>query len=1536
MAKFKYPGKKITTNGNQLVAKTEAKISQCGVFYPITPSTEQGENFEMQVAHGGLTVFGEKVKAIEAEGEHAAQGGAIAMSVTGKRVSNFTSGQGIIYGLEQYYHAPGKLSTMVLNVGARALTKHALNVHCGHDDIYAAMDTGWAMFMAKDAQQAVDQSVILRKVTELALTPGMNIQDGFLTTHLERTFCEPEAELLRVYLGKADDLIDCPNDFQKELFGEKRKRVPDMYNLKTPLLLGSVQNQEHYMTGVISRRCAFNDYILKYTEECMQEFGELTGRHYGLISQYNCTDADTVFVALGSAAENIEAAVDYIQEKHRHTVGVVHINVIRPFPEKAIVKALAGRKNVIILERTDEPNSGANPIGRDIRTALFKALQNGQITRAEIPILIDGVYGLGSRDFRPEHALGAYEYAQGKSARQDGQKVNEGDNFLYLGVNHPYAIVSEDKPSLLPASAISVRIHSIGGWGAITTGKNMAEIIGNLSSISKYHTDEHSQVMHISANPKYGSEKKGAPTNYFLVAAREKIRVNCDLLHVDVVLCCDPKIFTHTNPLKGLRPGGAFIWESESNAQEVWQRIPPKYRHEIIDNKIKLYTLCGFKIARTLSPNESLQTRMQGNSFLGAFFSVSTFLQDHGISKENFLETVLHQYKKKFSKLGDDVVASNLEVMKEGFEYVQEINYGKIEAKDESTLTGAVIKPADPCQACFSQEITEAAPIYQYTNYKSEFLTGNLEQQVASALTSTGIIPAKTGEKISKYVSRMKTPVYDPYKCTQCMACINICPDTALFNTVQNVETYIGKIFKHYISNSEDKNLLCEKIDSITDELRASMNNELLDKIDPVTPLHELLDKQLEKLTISAPTRQEISAIMHTLPLGYGKTKLSFQMMEKQAAGSGGLFSIFVTDHCKGCAECVDACGPHEALQMQSETSELRAQHLTATEYFKQLPSTPHKYLGKYNIDNIEETRDAILHNHLLVQENYSAMVSGDGACAGCGEKSVLRGLASITEALMRPTFREKAGRLEKCIRDIKFNGVACLDEIQEKSPLSYKNILYSICHLIMDLGAEDLASSQARIEKEFTGDNHDLIQALILVMQTDANNHKDFHIIEGKFQGMAAMGMTASTGCNTVYGSTHPANPHSYPWMNSLFQDGATIGWLVAESFMLDHAKRSVLPERIANLILQKVHNFSAEDYENLIHFDDAQMTEREVRELPKVWAVGGDGAFGDIGFQNVSKVVLQNRPNLQIIMLDTQVYSNTGGQNSDSSLMPGGYDMNQYGKHHEGKLTERKEVAQIFTSGHGSPFVACVSMGNIAKFYRALIDGLLYRGTCFIQSFTTCQPEHGVADNMSATQALRVRDARGVIEFIYDPAKGELNSETFDVTSNPRSARDWQTKKDGAGNLFDYNIPQWAATEGRFKKHFIKLAPAEEIISLEEAILRLNQNDITYRHFLLKNHRAYLPTKGIYVDVVLPDGKKNRFGVSRQMALFTVERRKNWRRMQSTNNIKNIDYLAQSKMLRDFDAGEIDHKSFFQDTRKIFEDYLLAIHNDQKEPMN
>src|SRR5213594_4199789 len=1210
-----YPGIRVTANGNQLVSyHTETRIADAGVFYPITPSTEGGELYQQAFAEGKLNVFGHNTIAVEAEGEHAAQGGAIAHSVCGKRVVNFTSGQGVVYGVEQYYHAPGKCSTIVLEVAARALTKHALNVHCGHDDVYGALDTGWIIVFGKDAQQTADQALVLRRVTELSLTPGMNVMDGFLTSHLERTFYKHESELIRQYLGAPEDIIDCPTESQRVLFGPKRRRVPKMIDLTNPVLLGPVQTQEHYMQGVVARRNNFVEPILEFFEDAYREFGKLTGRDYGLVSQYKTDDADTVFVSLGSAAENVEAAVDYMREQWGVKVGSIHPNVFRPFPEAAIVKALSGKKNVIILERTDEPLAGDNPMGKDIRTALHKALQGEaglpHITAEQMPRLFSGVYGLGSRDFRPEHTIGAYEFAVGQRKRKDGKSAADGVSFLVLGIDHPYEVKADDTPSLLPEGNIAVRFHSVGGWGAITTGKNLGAIIGDLNDLL-YQRDRivdefgnPKEIIHVSANPKYGSEKKGAPTAYFMIAGPERIRVNCDLRHVNVVLCCDPKAFTHTNPLDGMSEGGCLLWESEEEGEQAWERLPLWARQQIIEKKIRVFTLPGFQIARNATDRGDLQLRMQGNAFLGGFFAVSPLLHEFGITQDQFREAVHKQYVKKFGRLGEAVVKSNMEVMTQGFERVREIRVGELHAADRSTLRGIALLPMVDGEApsenggcgCRSHAIPEGqderTPLTRVAAFDAEFRGGLGYNQPASPLASLGVMAAGSGDTASKYVARRETPLYIPENCTQCMECIAVCPDTALPNCSQDLETILRTAVTNYVTDASERQNMLRLMPEIEKRTRDMMRAGLAK--DP-PPIQQIIQKVTNEVNGFSPqAKREFFDVIDRVPMAYQKANAIFATPEKKSPGGGGVFSIFVSDLCKGCAACVTACGDHRALRMVQETEDVNAEHETGTSFLNLLPDTPQKYLGLYNDLRPQDSKTATLRNMLMVRRNYDALVSGDGACAGCGEKSILRAIAAVTEAYMRPLYHAKADRLRAKANELEKDGVQKLAELKARSQEEYDLFRQAVAHLLMGLGGEDDKDTKARIASHGPISDRDVIDAITAVMRQEAFNHRDLQRIDGRLgNGMSVMAMAAHTGCNTVYGSTPPNNPHPYPWMNSLFQDGITVGWLLGESFIVDHARRSVIPERLADVLMNRDQDvISPREYYEYVHFTDALMT--------------------------------------------------------------------------------------------------------------------------------------------------------------------------------------------------------------------------------------------------------------------------------------------------------------------------------------------------------
>jgi pyruvate-ferredoxin/flavodoxin oxidoreductase len=886
-----------------------------------------------------------------------------------------------------------------------------------------------------------------------------------------------------------------------------------------------------------------------------------------------------------------------------------------------------------------------------------------------------------------------------------------------------------------------------------------------------------------------------------------------------------------------------------------------------------------------------------------------------------------------------------MEVMEQGFSRVQEIKYGDFADPDRSSMRNPPVRPIGdttiiPTAGCGTGCGTSPIPLpaaqtprYAFqtlAKFDLEYRSGLGYHQPAGALASLGVMGAGSGATQSKYVARRETPVYIAENCTQCMECITACPDTALPNTSQDVSTVLKTAAHYYVTDSTQRQKLVAELRGIEERARTAMVAAIEAK--QKTPFKDLIGKEIEALTaIDENAKAQFIGIISKLPLAYNLVPAIFRSIEKKAPGQGGLFSIFVSDLCKGCGECVQVCGEHDALRMTVETEELNADLTTAQIFSRLLPDTPQKYLGLYNDDLPQDSREAALRNHLMVRRNYEALVSGDGACAGCGEKSILRSAASVTEAYMRPLYHKKADRLRAKATRLENEGLAKLQALKARSQSEYQLFCRSVAHIILGLGGEDQEDTSKRVAAHGPISDEEILQAIVAVLRQDAFNHRDLQAIDGRHaNGMSVMFMGASTGCNTVYGSTPPSNPHPYPWMNSLFQDGATISWLLSESAIINHARRSVVPERLADALLDRNDKVSSEaDYFTLTHLDDALMTDQEIRELPKVWVIGGDGALGDIGFQNVSKVILQNRPNVKMLMLDTQVYSNTGGQNSDSSTMLGGYDMNQFGIASQGKLIEKKNVAEAFTSGHGSPFVAQVSMANAAKLYKAMLDGLEYRGTAFFQAYTTCQPEHGVADNMSADQAKLVRDSRGMPEFVYNPRNGETSQETFDLKGNPTPNRDWwRTKFKSNGEEYNYTVAHWALTEGRFRKHIksIKEEEACNLVHFDDMLLFINQDDVVYRRVFDPAHRSFVPNFGVYFKAEI-NGKMKHYAVSRQMILFAVERRKAWRMLQSKAGVVNKDYLAQKGLLKKLDAGELPLSDAKARARELIAAELAAI---------
>src|SRR5437763_1151827 len=316
-----FPGIPTTSDGAGMVTWVETHITQGACAYPITSSTTMGGGYQVEVANGKKNLWGEELAFIEPESEHSAATTCEGFAVAGGRVTNFTSGQGLILMKEVLYVIAGKRLPIVFHIGARALTSQGLNVHTGHDDVVGVADCGWGVLYARNAQEAGDLALISRRAAEETETPFLNVQDGFLTTHTIENVRLAEPELMRQFVGH-------PAEGTRPLFDPR-----------LPLMSGVVQNQDSYMKGKIAQR-KWYDRVLPTLTGVMDEYTRLTGRKYDEVMPYRLADAEYAIVGSGCMIETGEASVDWIREHMGIKVGLLHVTSWRPFPSIEIVEAL--------------------------------------------------------------------------------------------------------------------------------------------------------------------------------------------------------------------------------------------------------------------------------------------------------------------------------------------------------------------------------------------------------------------------------------------------------------------------------------------------------------------------------------------------------------------------------------------------------------------------------------------------------------------------------------------------------------------------------------------------------------------------------------------------------------------------------------------------------------------------------------------------------------------------------------------------------------------------------------------------------------------------------------------------------------------------------------------------------------------------------------------------------------------------------------------------------------------------------------------
>ncbi len=1422
--KFKYPGKRDAIDGNTAVIMVEREASHGAGAYPITPSTQMGEYWAEEVAKGHLNTAGQPLIFVEPESEHAAAGVTAGMSMTGMRAVNFTSAQGLAFMHESLYAAVGKRLTYVLNLGCRAITKASLNVHCAHDDYHCADDTGFIQVFAKNAQESADLNMIARKTAELALTPAMVAQDGFLTTHLIEPMLVPERELINEYLGLADDLIDTPTPAQQMLYGPKRRRIPAIWDVDNPMQTGIVANQDAYMQAVAGQRPYFFEHIPALTDQCMDEFYALTGRRYNRVAAYRCDDADYIILGMGSMTVQAEAVADWMRKHRDVKVGVVNLTMFRPFPGDLLGKVLKGKKGVAVLERTDQPLSEDLPLMREVRATVTKCVENAREnsyanyatydSAKDMPSLYSGCYGLGSRDLQPEGLIAAVEnmlpgaahrkfyylsvdFVRDESANPKQEIRQQELQAAYPGIKG-MALRGTENPNLLPEKAIAVRLHSIGGWGMVTTGKNLAMTLFELLGWD------------IKANPKYGSEKKGQPTTYYLSAAPEPIRINCEYTHVDVVMSPDPQVFGHTNAVDGLNKGGVFIIQSNlDSAEALWQSFPMHVQKYIADNKIRVFYLDAFKIAREESSNIDLQLRMQGNAFQGAFFRASDVKERAGLSEETLFAAIEKQLEDKFGKKGKRIVDDNLRVVRRGYEEIFEI-------KPEQMIVGQrakVVGKAAPTLPVMLKRMPEGdggvADVHRFWEQTGSFyMKGQGSDNLVDPFMGLSIIPAVTGVYRDMTGVRFEHPEWKAENCTACGECYTVCPDSAIPGLVSTSADVLITAIQNIETGGRPTRFLRKFSRVIEKKLRNALDK---DGLDVRALLANAITEAFAEDATEGEERNKLEAELNLLREALGSfkfatTKPYWTQKEKKEKGSGGLFSITINPYtCKACALCVEVCADN-ALSMVPQTQQSIDEMRSDWNFWLDLPTTPAQFS---RIDDLDEKVGA-LETLLLDKHNYQSMVCGDGACLGCGEKGSIHLFTSTVTALMQPRVKKFLGKLDKLIADLENHiRLKLSSSVDLTDPQALMQAIQA--HSGQDLTLANLSES---LLAKNPGQPIDPQWLRRVSQMLEKLKDLRWRYMEGPSKkGRAEMGVVNSTGCTSVWASTFPFNPYPFPWTSHLFQDSPSVAMGIFEGHMCAMVEGFKTVRKVEMELAGGYDPVAQDATFARLNWED--LTDEEWHLCPPVMALGGDGAMFDIGFQNLSRALMSGKP-VKIMIVDTQVYSNTGGQACTSGFIGQVADMSPYGAAQHGKSEKRKEIS-VIGMAHRTAFVAQCSQANTTHLLESFIDGINTRRPALFNIYAVCPPEHGVGDDSAVTQSKMALESRAFPLFRYNPDLGTTFSECTTLEGNPSLDSDWPSYDlsyvNEQGEKQSMTLPMtfadFALSEGRFAKQFKKAPP-------------------------------------------------------------------------------------------------------------------------------
>jgi len=610
-----------TIDGNEAVARVAYRLSEVIAIYPITPSSPMGEWSDSWAAERRANLWGTIPSVIEMQSEGGAAGTLHGALQTGSLTTTFTSSQGLLLMLPNFYKIAGELTSSVVHVAARALAAQGLSIFGDHSDVMSARSTGWAMLAANSVQEAQDLAAIATATTLETRIPFLHFFDGFRTSHEVQKVELISDETLKELID--EDLI---------IAHRQRALTPDR-----PVLRGTAQNPDVYFQA----RESVNPFYYAcpdITQKIMDRFAQLTGRQYHLYEYHGAPDAERVIILMGSGGETVHETVDYLNQNGAK-VGVLKVRLYRPFAAEKLLAALPTTvKKIAVLDRCKEPGAGGDPLYLDVVNAFMEDYEG------KLPKIVGGRYGLSSKEFTPAMIAGIF----------DNLSLDKPKNHFTIGIVDDLTFTSLEYDrsfSTEPDEVVRAVFYGLGSDGTVGANKNSIKIIGE-------DTDNYAQGYFV-----YDSKKSGSVTVSHLRFGPEPIRSTYLITDANFIACHQWEFVEQFDLLETAKSNSIFLLNSPYPPEEVFSHLPRNLQQTIIDKNLQVYTINATQVAKEAGMGSRINTVMQV-----CFFALAGVL-----SREDAIAQIKKAIRKTYGKKGEEIVQMNIKAVDSALEHLYQV-----------------------------------------------------------------------------------------------------------------------------------------------------------------------------------------------------------------------------------------------------------------------------------------------------------------------------------------------------------------------------------------------------------------------------------------------------------------------------------------------------------------------------------------------------------------------------------------------------------------------------------------------------------------------------------------------------------------------------------------------------------------------------------------------------------------------------------------------------------------------------------------------